>query len=151
MPTHNTILTQAHILHFEGADPARDRYVRENQRVRMIIVFVPDPEAAPAVAAELVNHEGASLIELDGGLGPIWTARVLEAVGGSVPVGTVMFEAESLAGAAATTPPEAEAETSDPRHDGPADRPRTRLLVDQFLLRPHAQHLASGRGVATTD
>ncbi len=66
-----------------------------------IPVFIPEPEAAPAVAAEMVNREGASLIELEGGLGPIWTARVLEAVGGSVPVGAVMFGAESHEGAAA--------------------------------------------------
>ncbi|WP_432081302.1 DUF6506 family protein [Streptomyces sp. WAC 04229] len=94
------VLTQAHILHSEGADPAVDRYVRENARVRMIIVFVPTPEAAPAVAADLVEHEDVALIELDGGLGPVWAAKVVEAVEGRVPVGAVMFGAESLKGAA---------------------------------------------------
>ncbi|MFB7655377.1 MULTISPECIES: hypothetical protein [unclassified Streptomyces] len=33
-------LSQAHILHSEGADPAVDRFVRENARVRMIAASV---------------------------------------------------------------------------------------------------------------
>lgn len=94
-------LVQAHILHCEGADPRVDRLVKETGKVRMIIVFVPEPATAPEVAAELLEADGVDLIELDGGLGPLWTARVLDAVDGRVPVGAVMFGAESLAGAAA--------------------------------------------------
>ncbi|MGH3090519.1 MAG: hypothetical protein ACRDSJ_24845 [Rubrobacteraceae bacterium] len=77
--SEESILIQAHLLHSEGADPAADRIVREDGRVRMIIVFVP-------VAVELVENEGVQLIE---------------AVDGRAPVGAVMFGAESLEGAAA--------------------------------------------------
>jgi len=101
MATQNSMLIQAHILHSEGANPATDRFVRENDKVRMIIVFVPNHEDAPAVAAALVEHDNVELIELDGGLGPIGAAKVIEAVGGTVPIGSVMFGAESLASAAA--------------------------------------------------
>lgn len=101
MSSDASILIQAHLLHSEGADPAVDRIVREDGRVRMIIVFVPEPSAAPPVAVELVENEGVQLIELDGGLGSVWAAKVIEALDGRVPVGAVMFGAESLEGAAA--------------------------------------------------
>lgn len=94
-------LVQAHILHSAGADPAVDRVVGDDPRTRLIVVFVPEPAAAPDVARSLVDDEGVQLIELDGGLGAVWAARVIEAVDGRVPVGAVMFGAESLDGAAA--------------------------------------------------
>lgn len=96
-----SVLVQAHLLHSEGADPAVDRIVRDDGRVRMIIVFVPQPSAAASVAFDLIHNEGVQLIELDGGLGPVWAAKVVEAVDRRVPVGAVMFGAESLQGAAA--------------------------------------------------
>lgn len=95
-----SILVQAHILHSEGANPAFDRVVREDGRVRMIVVFVPEPSAAVSVAVELIENEGVEMIELDGGLGAIWAGKVVEATDGRVPVGAVMFGAESLDGAA---------------------------------------------------
>lgn len=61
---------------------------------------MPDSTQAAAIAVELVETEGVALIELDGGLGLSRAARVIEAVRGAVPVGAVMFGAESLAGAA---------------------------------------------------
>lgn len=93
-------LIQAHIIHSEGADPAIDRFERVDARVRILVVFVPEPAAAVPVAADLVENAGVELIELDGGLGAIWAAKVIEATGGRVPVGAVMFGAESLAAAA---------------------------------------------------
>jgi len=95
-----SILVQAHILMLEGTDPAVDRIVKEDGRVRMIIVFVPEPSAVAPVAVDLVDTAGVELIELDGGLGPAWAANVIEATGGRIPVGSVMFGAESLVGAA---------------------------------------------------
>lgn len=92
-------LTQAHILHSEGADPGVDRFERVDSRVRIIVVFVPEPAAAVPIAVDLVKS-GVELIELDGGLGVTWAAKVIEATGGRVPVGAVMFGAESLGSAA---------------------------------------------------
>lgn len=89
------------IFFIRKADPTVDRIVREDGRVRMIIVFVPEPSAAVPVAVELVENEDAQLIEFDGGLGTVWAAKVIEEVDGRVPVGSVMFGAESLEGAAA--------------------------------------------------
>lgn len=61
---------------------------------------MPEPAAAVPLAADLVENAGVELIEFDGGLGTTWAARVIEATGGRVSVGAVMFGAESLAGAA---------------------------------------------------
>jgi hypothetical protein len=89
-----------HVRYVEGADPTRDRFVLDVGGVRTIVVFVADEEEAAATAAQLVEDDGVVLIELDGGLGAVGYARVIESVRGSVPVGAVMFGAESLAGAA---------------------------------------------------
>jgi hypothetical protein len=92
--------TVGHIRYVEGADPARDRFVLEVGGVRTIVVFVADREQAVSIAAQLVDTDGVALIELDGGLGAIGYARVVEVIRGAVPVGAVMFGAESLASAA---------------------------------------------------
>ncbi len=82
----------------DGADPTVDRIVTEPGSVRTIFVLVPE-EAAARVAAELVENDGAPLIELYRGIGPVEAARVIEAVGGRVPVGSVLYGRESIAGA----------------------------------------------------
>jgi hypothetical protein len=47
------------------------------------------------VARTLVS-EGVQLIELCGGFGPLWTAKVIEAIGPAVPVGAVGYGPESI-------------------------------------------------------
>lgn len=84
----------------EGADPATDRVATEPGAVRTIFVPVPDEDAAARVAAELVENEGVELIELYRGIGTVGAARVIEAVGGRVPVGHVAFGSDSIGGAA---------------------------------------------------
>jgi Family of unknown function (DUF6506) len=92
--------TVGHIRYVEGANPERHRFVLEVNGVRTIVVFVPNAEQASLIATQLVDTDGAVLLELDGGLGAIGYARVVNAIRGAVPVGAVMFGAESLAGAA---------------------------------------------------
>ena len=78
-----------------GADPSRDRVLVDGNGLSTTIVAVPEPAAALDVAVELVD-DGVQLIELSGSFGPIWTARVIEAIEGRVPVGSVTYSAESV-------------------------------------------------------
>lgn len=88
-----------------GSDPASDRTVVERGGLRTTLVPVREPAAVVPVAVELVAG-GAQLIELCGVFGPVWTARVVEATGGRVPVGAVGYGVESVASLAAVTQPE---------------------------------------------
>lgn len=76
-------------------NPQIDRAVIERGGLKTTIVAVPDREMAAPVAVELVR-QGAQSIELCGAFGPIWTAKVIEATGGSVPVGAVSYGQESV-------------------------------------------------------
>lgn len=78
-----------------GYDPAEHRAELAWGRMKTIVVGVSKPEQGPAVAQELVA-EGVQLIELCGGFGPLWTARVIEAVERRVPVGSVAYGPESI-------------------------------------------------------
>ncbi|QFU89456.1 DUF6506 family protein [Amycolatopsis sp. YIM 10] len=80
-----------------GADPAGETTVADTGRCRTVLVGLPGPEGAPGIARRLVD-EGAQLIELCGGFGPVWTAKVLEAVEHRVPVGSVAYGPESVTG-----------------------------------------------------
>jgi hypothetical protein len=61
---------------------------------------VPDPAEGPNVAIELADA-GVELIELDGGFGSLWAAKIFEAIGGRAPVGFVSFGIESMEAVAA--------------------------------------------------
>lgn len=75
----------------DGADPAADRVVTEPGSARTLFVPVPDESAAARVAADLVDYDGVELIELYRGIGPVATAKVIEAVHGRVPVGSALY------------------------------------------------------------
>ncbi|CAM4449976.1 DUF6506 domain-containing protein [Nocardia ninae] len=77
-----------------GSDPDRETVV-ETPSCRSVFVGVDHPEQAVAVARRLVAG-GVQLIELCGGFGPVWTARVIEAVQGAVPVGAVAYGTEAI-------------------------------------------------------
>lgn len=96
----SSVLLEGLILIEAGANAATDRIVRDNGRVRKTIVFVPDPAAGPGVAVELAN-KGIELIELDGGFGSLWAAKIFEAIGGRAPVGFVSYGIESMEAVAA--------------------------------------------------
>lgn len=78
------------------ADPLKHRAVIETRGFKTTLVAVPDPSAAPAVAAALLA-EGVQLVELCGAFGPLWTSRVLDATQHRVPVGAVGYGVESVA------------------------------------------------------
>jgi hypothetical protein len=66
----------------------------------MIVAGVPSPEFGPQAAVRMIA-EGVQLIELCGGFGPLWTARVIEATGNRVPIGSVAYGPEALTGLSA--------------------------------------------------
>ncbi|CAL9585070.1 hypothetical protein SUDANB95_05079 [Actinosynnema sp. ALI-1.44] len=78
----------------EGCDPARDVSVVDTGACRTVLVGVGRVEQVVAAARRLVD-DGAELVELCGAFGPVWTAKVLDAVGGRVPVGSVTYGAEA--------------------------------------------------------
>jgi hypothetical protein len=80
-----------------GHPPEGTFTVVETDKSRTVLVGVPDVDSGVRVAAGLVD-DGAQLIELCGGFGPIGTARVLEAIAHRVPVGAVGYGPESVDG-----------------------------------------------------
>jgi Family of unknown function (DUF6506) len=81
-------------------DPQVDRAVIEHGGLKTTIVAVPDEDATVQVAVELVDA-GAQSIELCGAFQASTTARVIEAVGDRVPVGSVSYGVEAIPGLAA--------------------------------------------------
>lgn len=87
-----------------GMDPAAHRSVIAQDDFRTTVVGVSSAEAGVAVAREMVA-DGVQLIELCGGFGPVWTGRIIEAIDGAVPVGSVGYGPESIDGMARLFPP----------------------------------------------
>jgi predicted polyphosphate/ATP-dependent NAD kinase len=79
-----------------GLSPAEHRVHMRSPAFEMIAVGISSPDHGPEAARALVA-EGVQLIELCGGFGAIWTARVLEAIGHAVPVGAVSYGPEAIA------------------------------------------------------
>jgi hypothetical protein len=86
-----------------GLDPKTHRAHIECPGFRAVMVGVSEASQGPAVASELVA-DGIELIELCGGFGPLWTARIIEALKGRVPVGSVGYGPESITGMAKLFP-----------------------------------------------
>lgn len=78
-----------------GYEPAKHKVTLESPQITTTMVGVAKPEQALAVAQAMVA-DGVQLIELCGGFGPIWTARVIEAIAGKIPVGSVSYGPESI-------------------------------------------------------
>ncbi len=78
-----------------GADPSTDRTALDTRGCRTVLVGMSDPADAIAVAVELVA-DGVQLIEVCGGFGPVWTARIIEATGGTIPIGSVGYGPEAV-------------------------------------------------------
>lgn len=80
----------------KGLDPGEHTQTMQSPHFRMTTIGVERPEQGPAAARRLVA-EGVQLIELCGGFGPIWTARVIDAIEGVVPIGAVGYGPEATA------------------------------------------------------
>lgn len=93
MSSNNVIVYE-----LEGADAAVERIVTEYPGSRTTLV-ASDQSGIVAAAVDAVDR-GADQIELCGAMGPIWQAKVRQAVGDRVPVGAVMYGFESITGAA---------------------------------------------------
>ena len=78
-----------------GLDPSVHRQEMSSGAFTMITVGVSRAEQGVEVARALVA-EGIQLLELCGGFGPVWTAKVLEAIHGKVPVGAVGYGPEAI-------------------------------------------------------
>ena len=79
-----------------GADPTMHRATIQIGEITYATVGVDSlhKEQVVEVAKALVA-EGAQILELCGGFGPIWMTRVIEAVKGAVPVGGVFYGPEA--------------------------------------------------------
>jgi predicted polyphosphate/ATP-dependent NAD kinase len=80
-----------------GLSAEGNTQVVESPQCRTVLVGVPSVDAGVNLAGRLVD-DGAQLIELCGGFGPLGTARVLAAIGNRVPVGAVGYGPESVTG-----------------------------------------------------
>ncbi|MEW6266749.1 MAG: DUF6506 family protein [Thermodesulfobacteriota bacterium] len=73
------------------ADPAQHRAWVETPVVNLLAVGAKNYEEAAKLARELAG-QGIQAIELCGGFGNLGTAKIVEAVGGKIPVGAVRFD-----------------------------------------------------------
>jgi hypothetical protein len=78
-----------------GLSASTHRMLMQSESFTMIAVGVARPEDGVPVAKALVD-EGVELLELCGGFGPVWTGKIIEAVGGRIPVGSVGYGPESI-------------------------------------------------------
>ncbi|TJZ54393.1 hypothetical protein FCH28_14750 [Streptomyces piniterrae] len=78
-----------------GSSEGGDVSVVDTGKCRTVLVGVAKPEEGVEVARRLVG-EGVQLIELCGGFGPVWAGRIIEAIDGAVPVGTVGYGPEAV-------------------------------------------------------
>jgi hypothetical protein len=80
-----------------GLDPAQHRAEIRSESFTGTMVGVTQPSEALDVARAMVA-DGVQLIELCGGFGPVWTAKVVEAIDHAVPVGSVGYGPEAISG-----------------------------------------------------
>ena len=84
-------LKAAFIFVAPGADSKQHRSWVETPQISLLAVAAKGYEDAAQLARELVA-EGIQAIELCGGFGNMGTAKIVEAVGGKIPVGVVRFD-----------------------------------------------------------
>lgn len=78
-----------------GLDPKKNRMSMRSDSFEMIAVGVSTASQGIDVAKAMVA-EGVQLIELCGGFGPVWTGKVIDAIDGAIPIGSVGYGPESI-------------------------------------------------------
>ena len=89
------MLKYAFLFVFPDADSKKHRAVVETPTFSTTIVGTKDFDDAVNVAKSLVA-DGVQFIDLCGGYGPAGTAKIVEAVGDKIPVGSVNYGIESV-------------------------------------------------------
>lgn len=77
-------------------DPKKDRSMIKTNKLTLITIGIDfkNKEKVLEVAKEVIAN-GAQMIELCGGFGPVWIAKIIEATAGAVPVGGVAYGPEA--------------------------------------------------------
>ena len=88
--------TWAYVFISPGFDPKQHvtELASKDCRFKAVGIDIKNKEQVVDVCKKLVA-EGVQLIELCGGFGPVWIAKVIEATGGKVPVGGVAYGPEA--------------------------------------------------------
>ena len=86
----------AYIFLSPGFDPQKHTTELKSDtcRFKAVGIDMHKKEEVIAVAKKLVE-EGVQMIELCGGFGPLWVAKISEAIKGSIPIGTVAYGPEA--------------------------------------------------------
>ena len=89
------MLKYAFLFVVPDADSKKHRVVVETPTLSTTIVGAKDFDDAVNTAKSLVE-DGVQLIDLCGGYGPAGAAKIVEAVGDKIPVGSVNYGIESV-------------------------------------------------------
>ncbi len=86
----------AYIFLSPGFDPQKHTTELQSEQCRFkaIGIDIHKKEEVITVAKKLVE-EGVQMIELCGGFGPLWVAKISEAIKGAIPIGTVVYGPEA--------------------------------------------------------
>ncbi len=78
-----------------GLSPNTHTMSMKSDSFEMTTVGIENVSEGLAVAQDMVAN-GIQLIELCGAFGPIWTSKIIEAINGKIPVGSVGYGPESI-------------------------------------------------------
>lgn len=86
----------AYIFLGPGLNPDKDRSVIKTDKLIFTAIGIDfkEKEKVLPIARELISS-GAQMLELCGGFGPIWIAKVSEEIQNQVPVGSVSYGPEA--------------------------------------------------------
>jgi hypothetical protein len=86
----------AYIYLSPGFDAVSNTVRSQSERCEFIAVGLDFADKAKVVdVARELHAEGVQMIELCGGFGPLWIAKVSEALSGAIPVGSVAYGPEA--------------------------------------------------------